>query len=53
MLRALGRSDRLANASLRFSLGRWTGVDEIESAADEVIAQVRRLRALAPQAMEA
>ena len=48
MLRALGRDDELANASLRFSLGRFTREAEIDQAAEQVVAQVRRLRALAP-----
>jgi len=48
VLRALGRDDELANASLRFSLGRFTTEAEIDQAAEQVVAQVRRLRALAP-----
>lgn len=48
VLRALGRSDELAGASLRFSLGRFTTADEIDEAAAQVVAQVGRLRALAP-----
>ncbi|MBI1353501.1 MAG: aminotransferase class V-fold PLP-dependent enzyme [Acidobacteria bacterium] len=46
VLRALGLSDKLAQASLRFGLGRSTTAEEIEQAADQVIAAVRRLRAL-------
>jgi cysteine desulfurase len=48
VLRALGRDDELANASLRFSLGRFTTEAEVDQAADQVVTQVRRLRALAP-----
>jgi cysteine desulfurase len=48
VLRALGRDDDLANASLRFSLGRFTTPAEIHEAAAQVIGQVRRLRALSP-----
>jgi cysteine desulfurase len=48
VLRALGRSDALAGASLRFSLGRFTTAEEIDRAADAVIAEVERLRALSP-----
>ena len=48
VLRALGRDDDLANASLRFSLGRATTADEIDAAATQVVAQVQRLRALSP-----
>jgi cysteine desulfurase len=50
VLRALGRDDDLAGASLRFSLGRFTTEAEVDAAADQVVAQVRRLRALAPAA---
>jgi cysteine desulfurase len=48
VLRALGRDDELAGASLRFSLGRFTTAEEVDAAAAQVVAQVRRLRALAP-----
>lgn len=48
VLRAMGVSPNLAAASVRFSLGRFTADDEIERAADRVIAEVERLRALAP-----
>jgi cysteine desulfurase len=48
VLRALGRDDELANASLRISFGRATTEDEIDRAAAMVIAAVQRLRALAP-----
>ncbi len=48
VLRALGRDDDLANASLRFSLGRATTEGEIDAAAEQVVGQVRRLRALSP-----
>jgi cysteine desulfurase len=40
VLRALGRSETLAKASIRFGLGRSTTVDEISRAAEEVIAAV-------------
>jgi cysteine desulfurase len=48
VLRAMGRSDELAGASLRFSLGRLTTLEDIDAAAAEVVRQVRRLRELAP-----
>jgi cysteine desulfurase len=48
VLRALGRDDELANASLRFSLGRQTTAEDIERAADLVIKQVQWLRELSP-----
>ena len=49
VLRALGREDALAAASLRFSLGRMTSDRDIEVAGHCVIAAVPRLRELAPQ----
>jgi len=49
VLRALGRSDALANASLRFSPGRSTTEASIDTAAAMIIAAVRRLRGLVPQ----
>jgi cysteine desulfurase len=48
VLRALGRNDELANASLRFSFGRVTTEAEIDAAALRVIEEVQRLRRLAP-----
>lgn len=42
VLLALGRSRRLAGASIRFGLGRSTTRDEIEWAGDQVVAAVRR-----------
>lgn len=48
VLRALGRDDELANASLRFSLGRGTTPEQIEQAAAMVIQQVQWLRELSP-----
>lgn len=44
VLRALGRSDALANAALRFSLGRATTAEHINRAADQVLAAVQYLR---------
>ncbi|MFN2301383.1 MAG: IscS subfamily cysteine desulfurase [Gammaproteobacteria bacterium] len=48
VLRALGRSDALANASIRFSFGRWTTEAEVDHAATRVAEAVDRLRALSP-----
>ena len=47
VLRALGRDDQLAGASLRFSLGRFSTEAEVDQAAALVIEQYRRLVALA------
>lgn len=44
VLRAIGRSDELAHAALRFGLGRFTTEQEIDYAADETIRVVRELR---------
>lgn len=49
VLRALGRSDAEAEASLRLSVGRSTCADEIDAAAERVRASVERLRALSPR----
>ena len=48
VLRALGRPDPLAQASLRLSVGRSTGAEEIGAALERIARGVRRLRALAP-----
>jgi cysteine desulfurase len=48
VLKALGRPDHPAQASLRFGLGRFTTQEEIDEAATLVVAAVRRLRELSP-----
>jgi cysteine desulfurase len=48
VLRALGRPDALAQASLRLSVGRSTQEEEIDAAISQVASGVHRLRALAP-----
>jgi len=48
VLRALGRSERLAESSLRLSLGRLTSAADIERATREIVREVTRLRAAAP-----
>lgn len=50
VLRALGRSDQLAQSSLRFSLGRFTTPEQIDIAIAAVQREVVRLRSLSPQA---
>jgi cysteine desulfurase len=47
VLRAIGRDDQLAGASLRFSLGRFSSEAEVDAAAKLVLEQYRRLTALA------
>jgi cysteine desulfurase len=49
VLRALGRSDQLAQSSLRFSLGRYTTEAEIDAAIAAVAREASRLRELAPR----
>jgi len=46
VLRAIGRSDSLAHASLRLSLGRFTTELEIDAAVQQITASVTRLRNL-------
>jgi len=48
VLRALGLDDQAAQASLRFSLGRSTGTDDIDAALAMLGEQLERLRQLAP-----
>lgn len=48
VLRALGRDDALAQATLRFSVGRQTTVADVDFAAGRVRRALERLRALAP-----
>jgi cysteine desulfurase len=45
VLLALGRSRDLINATLRFSLGRFSTANDVEVAADAVVREVTRLRA--------
>jgi cysteine desulfurase len=47
VLRALGRDERLAESSLRFSLGRFTTEAEVDAAIEAVGRAVRRLRGVA------
>ena len=46
VLLAMGRSEDLARASLRFGLGRFTTADDVDFAAGEVAGAVERLRGL-------
>src|SRR4030095_4774903 len=48
VLKALGVGDELAHTSIRFGLGRFNTVEEIDYVADRVIREVRRLRELSP-----
>jgi len=48
VLRALGRSDELAHSSLRFTIGRFTTVEEVDLAIKQTRAAVEKLRDLSP-----
>lgn len=48
VLRALGVGDDLAHSSIRFGLGRFTTVEEVDYVADLVIAKVKKLRDMSP-----
>jgi len=46
VLRAIGLDDEAAHASIRFGIGRFNSVADIDYAAERVIHEVRRLRSL-------
>lgn len=48
VLRALGRNDELAHSSIRFTIGRFTTVDEIDYAVELIKSAVVKLRSLSP-----
>ena len=48
MLRALGRNDELAHSSIRFTIGRFTTVEEIDYVAGLLREKVGKLRDLSP-----
>ncbi len=48
VLRALGRSDELAHSSIRFTVGRFTTIEEIDYAVRLVADKVAKLRAMSP-----
>ena len=48
VLRALGRNDELAHSSIRFSLGRFTTVEEVDFAISLIGEKIGRLRELSP-----
>ena len=53
VLRSLGRADDLARASVRFSWGRGTTLEDIQFAIATFCVQVERLRRLVPEARSA
>lgn len=48
VLRAIGRSDELAHSSLRFSIGRYTTVEDIDFTVHLVREKVAKLRSMSP-----
>lgn len=48
VLRALGVEVEMAHTSLRIGFGRFTTEEEIDSAAEKIITEVRRLRDMSP-----
>lgn len=48
VLRALGRNDELAHSSIRFTIGRFTTLEEIDYTVELVKKAVEKLRSLSP-----
>jgi cysteine desulfurase len=48
VLRALGRSDELAHSSIRFSIGRFTTVEDVDYTINLLKSKVAKLRELSP-----
>jgi cysteine desulfurase len=48
VLRALGRNDELAHSSIRFTIGRFTTVEEIDFAIGILKSQIGKLRDMSP-----
>jgi cysteine desulfurase len=48
VLRALGRNDELAHSSIRFTIGRFTTVEEVDYTIGLVSSAVDKLRDLSP-----
>ncbi|AWD32360.1 Cysteine desulfurase IscS [Candidatus Kinetoplastibacterium sorsogonicusi] len=48
VLRALGRSDELAHSSIRFTLGKFTTMEEVEFAVDLINKKIKKLRDMSP-----
>ena len=48
VLRALGRNDELAHSSIRFSIGRFTTLEEVDYAVELISSKVGKLREMSP-----
>ncbi|XP_012262705.1 cysteine desulfurase, mitochondrial [Athalia rosae] len=48
VLRAIGAAEDLAHSSIRFGIGRFTTMEEIDYTADNIIRHVKRLREMSP-----
>jgi cysteine desulfurase len=48
VLRALGRSDELAHSSIRFTIGRFTTVEDVDYAINLLKSKIQKLRDLSP-----
>ena len=48
VLRAIGASEDLAHSSIRFGIGRFTTIEEIDFTAEHTIRHVKRLREMSP-----
>jgi cysteine desulfurase len=48
VLRALGRNDELAHSSIRFSVGRFTTIEEVDFTVALVKEKIAKLRDLSP-----
>ncbi|XP_050362384.1 cysteine desulfurase, mitochondrial [Nymphalis io] len=48
VLRAIGTDEDLAHSSIRFGLGRFTTMDEVDYTAEKTIRHVERLREMSP-----
>jgi cysteine desulfurase len=48
VLKSLGLGDELAHSSIRFGLGRFNTMEEVDYVADKLIGVVARLREMSP-----
>lgn len=48
VLRALGLPDELAHSAIRFSLGRWTTIEDVDFAVKLIKGSISRLREMSP-----